>query len=283
MSYEQLRILTSIELFEAYAQQSVNLWSLRKKYAEFEPYFPIPFMAPSCFTNPDSIADPLDPDRIQNWHCVEGFIDRTSAFMYDIKCGLPKLVNGQKYGICGRGYLKRWGPNNVSMTIFTRWKLDKDGQKIFGKSTKKPILQFVVVKRTNTEKEEYALPEGEYFPGENIYKLVKQEFENAATVSAQMNDGVINNNDVEVKLKTIYENGVEICREIVINDPRNTDNAWIEARVFNFHDCETFRKINFEDSNSIFSWIDCDINIMMYANHKRYIQKVAKKLGAHFE
>jgi ADP-ribose pyrophosphatase len=42
-------------------------------------------------------------------------------------------------------------------------------------------------------------------------------------------------NEIDQHLNEFFENGVEIYKGYV-DDPRNTDNAWMETTAYNFHD-----------------------------------------------
>jgi ADP-ribose pyrophosphatase len=70
-----------------------------------------------------------------------------------------------------------------------------------------------------------------------------------------------------------------------VDDPRNTDNAWIETVAYNFHDeGQIFKNINLiagDDAKTV-KWVDIDAKLKLYANHKEFIYQVAKKLNAHW-
>lgn len=81
------------------------------------------------------------------------------------------------------------------------------------------------------------------------------------------------------------ENGTEIYSGYV-DDPRNTDNAWIETVAYNFHDDngDILKNINFEagdDAKSV-KWLEIDGNIQVYGSHKDIIKKVVERLKAHW-
>ena len=82
------------------------------------------------------------------------------------------------------------------------------------------------------------------------------------------------------KLKKIYKGYVD--------DPRNTDNAWMETNVLNFHDennvyFKTF-KLNAGDDAGSVAWMDIDNkNLNLYASHKLFLELVAHKHNAHWD
>lgn len=71
-----------------------------------------------------------------------------------------------------------------------------------------------------------------------------------------------------------------------VDDPRNTDNAWIETTAYNFHDDSgaILANIKFEagdDAGSV-KWLDVDQNLTLYASHKEILEQVANRLNAHW-
>lgn len=81
------------------------------------------------------------------------------------------------------------------------------------------------------------------------------------------------------------ENGTEIYSGYV-DDPRNTDNAWIETTAYNFHDDsgDILKGIHFEagDDAGNVKWLDVDQSIELYANHRDIVNEVIKLLNAHW-
>lgn len=92
------------------------------------------------------------------------------------------------------------------------------------------------------------------------------------------------------ELKEIVERffdktGVEIYSGYV-DDPRNTDNAWIETTAYSFHDesGKELEAIAFQagDDAGEVKWIEISDNIKLHANHKDIIKMVANKFRAHW-
>lgn len=81
------------------------------------------------------------------------------------------------------------------------------------------------------------------------------------------------------------EKGIEIYSGYV-DDPRNTDNAWIETTAYNFHDDsgDILSGIQFEagDDAGNVKWMDVNRNIQLYANHRDIVNKVIERLNAHW-
>lgn len=75
-----------------------------------------------------------------------------------------------------------------------------------------------------------------------------------------------------------------------MDDPRNTDNAWIETVAISVHfqdqnDVELNRlnsNLHACDSGASIRWQVVDRRIPLYANHKTLLQKVAAEFGAHY-
>ena len=69
-----------------------------------------------------------------------------------------------------------------------------------------------------------------------------------------------------------------------VDDPRNTDNAWMETVAVNFHDDigEVFNRIKLQagDDAGAVSWIEINKHIQLYASHSEFIRTVAVKRGA---
>jgi ADP-ribose pyrophosphatase len=72
-------------------------------------------------------------------------------------------------------------------------------------------------------------------PGEyrNISVTLKREFMEEATNSTEQTEE--GKNKIDEHLKQLFSKGIEIYRGYV-DDPRNTDNAWMETVAYNFHD-----------------------------------------------
>lgn len=91
--------------------------------------------------------------------------------------------------------------------------------------------------------------------------------------------------EVEVAFKFFDDNGKEIYAGYV-DDPRNTDNAWMETTAFNFHDengtnVEHFRFKAGDDAKNL-KWIDINGNLNLYASHKEIVQIAVDQLNAHW-
>ena len=71
-----------------------------------------------------------------------------------------------------------------------------------------------------------------------------------------------------------------------VDDPRNTDNSWMETVAVNFHDeaGEAFSRVKLQagDDAGAVSWIEINKSLLLYASHAEFIRSVAEKRGASF-
>lgn len=121
-------------------------------------------------------------------------------------------------------------------------------------------------------------------PGESLFTTLRREFceeaLNNVSMKAQEKD------QVESKINHFFDKyKTEIYRGPV-DDPRNTDNAWIETVVYHFHDEDGSIvgqfKLEAGDDATAVRWINIDRNLELYANHLQFIEKIAHRLKAHW-
>ncbi|XP_069769197.1 ADP-ribose pyrophosphatase, mitochondrial isoform X5 [Narcine bancroftii] len=71
-----------------------------------------------------------------------------------------------------------------------------------------------------------------------------------------------------------------------VDDPRNTDNAWMETVAMNFHDetGESVAKFKFQagDDAGAVKWMDIEEQQKLYASHTQFLHHVAKAKDAHW-
>jgi len=241
---------------------------------------------PSDFTSPHILGQNwADPDLSvadfkPQWNVIDTNIDRVSECgTYDIVDGRPRNPVGRT-GLRGRGALGRWGPNKAADPIVTRWKVI-DGKRVINENSKKPILQFVAIERRDCA--EWAIPGGMVDPGEQISSTLKREFmEEALNIADEIED---KREILEAKIEEFFSSGVEVFRGYV-DDPRNTDNAWIETMAVHFHDEENksmgLLPLTAGDDARNVRWMDISRHMKLYANHSEFIKTVAANIGAHW-
>ncbi|KAH8874919.1 ADP-ribose pyrophosphatase, mitochondrial [Schistosoma japonicum] len=234
-------------------------------------YHPVAYTSPGISKKP--WADPDNHDKnyaaIQ-FNKIDGILDRTSfTGLYGFSTdGLPLNPRGRT-GITGRGVLGRWGPNHAADPIVTRWKTDKSGNRCLDSTTRRPILQFVSIRRKDSG--EWAIPGGMVDAGENYTSTLKREFSEEA-----LNSTTASPKELEEIIKRIYKGYVD--------DPRNTDNAWMETVAVNFHDdhgnCLALFPLTAGDDAEAVRWIDINSDLHLYANHHDFIKLIAELRNA---
>lgn len=184
-------------------------------------------------------------------------------------------------GIVGRGLLGRWGPNHAADPIVTRWKRDNTGAVQTDERTGKPVLQFVAIQRRDSG--EWAIPGGMVDPGETISATLMREFMEEALNVLEKNN--IEKETLQNSIKEFFTKGKEIYKGYV-DDPRNTDNAWMETVAINFHneDNAVIGKLALkagDDARDV-RWMDVNREINLYANHSEFIRKTVLEHNAHW-
>ncbi|CAO1428906.1 unnamed protein product [Diamesa tonsa] len=220
-------------------------------------------------------ADPhsADPNFEPKFNVIDGLINRKSHVVkYEVFDKMPRNIFGRT-GIIGRGLLGRFGVNHAADPIVSTWKRDENA-KIILADDNKPILRILFIKRGDNG--EMALPGGMVDAGENVSATLKREFIEEA-LNGKVDDELIDG--------FFKESHQEVYRGYV-DDPRNTDNAWMETVAANFHDEDgkLLSQLKFEAGDDAvgISWMDCDSNLKLYASHSKLVEGVAKLRDAHF-
>ena len=200
-------------------------------------------------------------------------------------------------GVRGRGVLGKWGPNHAADPVVTRWKMADNGERLVELASGKPVLEFVCIQRRDTGV--WAIPGGMVDPGERVSATLKREFmeealdstaagrENLKELSAMISDFFDDGEEVRTGLSQHddYDLLAKVYRGYV-DDPRNTDNAWMETVVMHFHD-ESGEKVGkfplqAGDDAAAICWMELSADINLYASHRDFVQTVVHKLGAHW-
>ncbi|CAG0923375.1 unnamed protein product [Notodromas monacha] len=186
-------------------------------------------------------------------------------------------------GLGGRGRLGRWGPNHAADPIVTRWARGQDGEKILEPNSELPILEFVAVLRADSD--QWAIPGGMVRADEIVSVTLKRRFTEEALDAANMNDK--EETRIKLKIARFFSKGLKIYVGYV-DDPRNTDNAWMETSAFNFHDDsgDIVGKLNFkpglDTGSQDVQWRKCSSELKFYASHAQLLQKVCQLQHAHW-
>lgn len=234
--------------------------------APYEPVYytnPVVLAADSSVPGSAGWADPESPELP-----LKSLGSYSGPVMLDSNTLLPLNPVGRT-GVKGRGLLGKWGPNFAADPIVTRIHPENDD-----------LVQVVVIQRKDGG--DWALPGGMVDKGELVSQTVRREFiEEAGNIS-----------DPEEKakfahdVKKLFSSGTVIYRGYV-DDPRNTDNAWMETAAFHFHcgeDLAKSLKLEAGDDAAAVKWIDandhCYDFVNLYASHKEMVDKAVASLRA---
>ncbi|XP_073897893.1 ADP-ribose pyrophosphatase, mitochondrial isoform X3 [Castor canadensis] len=91
---------------------------------------------------------------------------------------------------------------------------------------------------------------------------------------------------VAIKRKDCGEWAIPGIYKGYVDDPRNTDNAWMETEAVNYHDetGEIMDNLTLEagDDAGKVKWVDISDKLKLYASHAHFIKLVAEKRDAHW-
>ncbi|XP_061556542.1 ADP-ribose pyrophosphatase, mitochondrial [Phycodurus eques] len=247
----------------------------------FQGYNPVNYTHPSVENKP-TWADPEIGSFNPQFNSLDGSADRRSFDgCYKVEDGKPLNPHGRT-GLMGRGLLGRWGPNHAADPIVTRWKVDAKREKSLHHISKKPILQFVSIKRKDCG--EWAIPGGMVDPGENVSLTLQREFSEEALNSLGVSP--LERSKIHERITQLFKSpGFEVFKGYV-DDPRNTDNAWMETVAVNFHD-ENGNSVSElplqagDDAGQV-QWVDVDSSFPLYASHSHLLELVAKQRKSHW-
>ncbi|GAA6226107.1 ADP-ribose pyrophosphatase, mitochondrial [Lates japonicus] len=244
-------------------------------------YSPVNYTDPSVTKKP-AWADPDIGAFSARFNSVDGAVDRTSFDgNYKVEKGIPLNPHGRT-GLAGRGLLGRWGPNHAADPIVTRWKVDAKGAKVNHPVTKLPVLQFVAIKRKDCG--EWAIPGGMVDPGEQVSLTLQREFSEEALNSLSVSPS--ERAKLHERITKLFKSpGFQVFQGYV-DDPRNTDNAWMETVAVNFHDDSgnsvSELPLQAGDDAGQVKWVDIDSSFALYASHSHFLELVAKERKAHW-
>jgi len=226
---------------------------------EWKEYNPVEFTTESTLKHS---KDHKDPKEIK---------DLTKRFTYeptitiDLRNGRPLNPHGRT-GITGRGALWSWGPNHAADPIVTKI---ENGQ----------VFMVAIKRRDNGQ---WAIPGGMVDPGEKVSATLRREFEEEAgaveTEEEKKNlHEMLNQLFSEKNSKRIYQGYVD--------DPRNTDNAWMETAAYHFHCSPELAKaltLKAGDDAAQVKWLnvgdDVDHYKNLFASHKAMVDLAVKGL-----
>mmetsp|Transcript_27665 Transcript_27665/g.84338 ORF Transcript_27665/g.84338 Transcript_27665/m.84338 type:complete len:274 (-) Transcript_27665:617-1438(-) len=234
---------------------------------------PVDFVSPhvlenSCDKKSGGWADSQVPNRelIQQRRSYE--LEKSNLAISFDEDGKPLNPIGRT-GICNRGALGKWGANHAADPIVTRRNLNKSGRP----------LEVVVIKRRDTG--EWAIPGGMVDPGELVSQTLRREFAEEAGNVPHALRAKFDSMAAQLFSKS---NGKEVYRGYV-DDPRNTDNAWMETVAMHFHcpdELGEMLTLAAGDDACDVKWLEvgehCPQYRQLYASHKHMIDQILHEM-----
>jgi ADP-ribose pyrophosphatase len=232
-------------------------------------------------------ADPEDLQQIPDTEALAYRVSFEGPMQFDAD-GFPVNPRGRT-GMRGRGLLGRWGPNHAIDPIITRRHPEQRG-----------ILQVLV--RWRDDASCYGLPGHFARVGESAGSNLRASFDKILTRIGE--DGnlrpeiealteelmarirsmwVSNLGNESANMPGLFEAEQDLEDRLIyrgyVDDPRNTDQAWVETTAAMFH-CEDrlAMHLNFVDGDNV-RWIDiCEDNADysgMYATQREWVDRIA--------
>ncbi|KAM8975634.1 transient receptor potential cation channel subfamily M member 2-like [Pelodytes ibericus] len=227
---------------------------------------------PPCYIAERNDRGSYDPNyemilTSRRYNALDGLFDfRSSCGTYTVKEGMPLNPMGRT-GLRGVGSLRWFGPNHSLHLVLTCWSLRHLG--VSQEKMNRKMLEVLVVKHRNNEL--WALPGGTLDPGKKIPSKLQS----------------ILKPDYLMSFMKLLETGTEVFHGY-LDDPRNTDNSWIETQGINIHlqtweDMDSFlQNLHESDSEISVRWQLLDRKIPLFANEKEILQWTAEHHGAHY-
>lgn len=170
-------------------------------------------------------------------------------------------------GIQGRGLLGKFGANQAADPIVTRYR----------PNSTPPVLEMVAIKRRDTH--EYAIPGG-MTEDNPVPDTLRREFKEEALAALEGNSAMTD--AIDHAMDHMFEGGTLVYAGYV-DDPRNTDNAWMETTVKHFHidDANLAAALPLQGGDDALkaTWIPISpLSIPLYASHADWVTIVSNAM-----
>lgn len=244
-------------------------------------YSPAEFTHTAVIANDETVQDKgwADPNVLTKEFVEEKVWDRSTYTTEDGKLNRNKYVMYQGFkvpcnpvgrtGMTGRGLLGKYGANFAADPLVTR------------NDPESGMLQMVAIKRGDTG--DWAIPGGMVDPNEEVTVTLKREFGEEA-LDTLGGEGATPEEKAERKAKVdemlneTFKDGKVVYRGYV-DDPRNTDIAWMETTCVHFHLKPEMQLASFTlkagDDAAKVAWIDISDAeprfVRLYASHKQLV------------
>jgi len=202
----------------------------------FDEYYPAEYNAPVVLNPQTPWADPHDLSLIEReWTSFEGKVQFNA---------IQRPINPRgRTGISGRGVLGKWGANFAVDAVITTINPQTN------------CFEVLTIKRRDTG--ETAFPGGMVDPGESPLATRNRELQEEISICL---------NDIALPL---YE---QVVFQGYVDDPRNTDNAWLETTAIHSHiayDIASRMKLQAGDDAASVQWraLTTESIKQFYANH----------------
>lgn len=236
--------------------------------SQFPLYKPNAFTAEVLLKQP-VWADPIDPTEI-NKEDFNKNLRKSYCGLYKIDAKNRPINPVGRTGICDRGVLGKWGPNFAADPLVVR-KNPENSKK----------LQFVAIQRKDTK--EWAIPGGMVENGDTVSATLRKEFleetqnilEKSPAEAAKL----------EQEIKILFENPTKILYKGYVDDPRNTDNSWMETTCTLFYDSDGSLTKNLKleagDDAAHVKWVDIELEnpeFKLYASHMDFVKRAVDSI-----
>eukprot|EP00299_Pterocystis_sp_00344_P011804 c5571_g1_i1.p1 GENE.c5571_g1_i1~~c5571_g1_i1.p1 ORF type:complete len:254 (+),score=60.82 c5571_g1_i1:45-806(+) len=202
-----------------------------------------------------NLSGHADPDHVE----ADVIRSRPTFSVFQFADGKPLNPRGRT-GMKGRGIIAKWGPNQAADPIVTR----------LNPTTGK--LEMVAIQRRDTQ--DWAIPGGKVDPGEEHDQTLRREFHEEALASNPLCLDL---------LDKVFQNGTVIY-EGYVDDPRNTDNAWMETVAKHFHISEEVAEalpLYAADDAKDVQWLCLEDNeeqlSRLYASHATFVREALRR------
>jgi len=217
-----------------------------KDYSDYHPPY---YVSPVVLAN-DSTINPkgwADPEDLSKLSAVP--VESLSGPLVVDDAGRPRNPCGRT-GISGRGLLGKWGPNYAADPIITRI------------NHRTGTVEMLAVQRKDNG--QWAIPGGMVDKGEEVSRTLTRELREETGVVLEMEGGWV-----------VYRGYVD--------DPRNTDNAWMETTAKHLHlASETADRMDLkagDDAHAV-RWLRLEPHTVkdLYASHCSLITEVLREM-----